>query len=349
MTYELYALLFSNGKRYLGITSKGAAERYAGHLRSAGKGSRLPVHCAIRKYGRPICKVLVIGEKQYIRDLEVSAILKFQTLNRKLGYNLAPGGDISPMHSKVVAAKMAATKRKRFETDPEFRKLLIAQAQHLQSPEARQRNNAAIRRPEVSAAKSKKLTGIKRFPEFVAALVLRNRSPKYREHMRTVITEVWSDPELRRQQSERFKGRIIPMEQRAQISASLMGHPGYGKGETRPEIAALMSQLTWITDGVTSRRVIKEVTPLPDGWRYGKTFKRKVPYNYVFTEEHLANMKTAAALKPPPGPKSDVTKQKLRERNLGKKQSTETIAARVLGRKNFYLAKRAAALQELTS
>lgn len=56
------------------------------------------------------------------------------------------------------------------------------------------------------------------------------------------VRRAWASPELREAQSKRFRGRTITPEQRARISASLKGHPGYGKGQKRsPEVCAKIS------------------------------------------------------------------------------------------------------------
>jgi hypothetical protein len=61
-----------NGKKYIGQTVHSASRRWGGHKLSANKGSRLPIHSAIRKYGPENFTVEVIAEslKPFLSDLE---------------------------------------------------------------------------------------------------------------------------------------------------------------------------------------------------------------------------------------------------------------------------------------
>ncbi len=106
----LYELLFPNGKRYFGITVHTARTRFwYGHVNSAKYGSKFPIHCAIRKYGKENVQIntKVIGKLSYIKLLEISAITAYQTIDRRYGYNRSPGGDLSPMLNPDVVARMA--------------------------------------------------------------------------------------------------------------------------------------------------------------------------------------------------------------------------------------------------
>lgn len=102
----LYLLVFSNGKEYIGLTTGSPKLRLLGHIRDSRK-RRVPVHHAFQKYGTPTLYTLAEGSLEYIQNLEIAAIDKFQTLAPK-GYNLAAGGQISPMKNPEVAAKVSA-------------------------------------------------------------------------------------------------------------------------------------------------------------------------------------------------------------------------------------------------
>jgi hypothetical protein len=135
--YYLYVILFPNGKRYFGITYDPRV-RYLEHLKCArGIRSKAPVHEAIRKYGvaGALFKVLVTGRKDYISQLEVLAIAEFDSLAGRNGYNISPGGDISPMTLADSIAKLSATNKLRAAEDPEFRQHLLVNAQKAQLPE----------------------------------------------------------------------------------------------------------------------------------------------------------------------------------------------------------------------
>lgn len=91
----LYRITFPNGKAYLGITAKTAAQRFVAHVYDSARGHDVAMQRAIRKYGAESAKVetLVIADRwDYLCDLERRAIVAFGT---KLphGYNTTDGGD----------------------------------------------------------------------------------------------------------------------------------------------------------------------------------------------------------------------------------------------------------------
>lgn len=105
----LYRLDFANGKSYIGITTKAPEKRLEGHRRST-KYSDLAVHRAWRKHGEPTMRVMAIIEDADLAATEIRAIAAYGTLVPN-GYNLGPGGDMSPMLNPIVAAKVSATNK----------------------------------------------------------------------------------------------------------------------------------------------------------------------------------------------------------------------------------------------
>lgn len=125
--YYLYVISFPNGKRYYGITSEAKPKaRFVGHLKLARNGGRGPLSCALRKFGGGSFRTLVVGGKEYIKELEVLAIAKFRTTNRQFGYNVAIGGDISPMETKAARRRLSKYMKDRCASDPQFVANLIA-------------------------------------------------------------------------------------------------------------------------------------------------------------------------------------------------------------------------------
>lgn len=108
-TLFLYRILFPNGKVYFGISTK-PKNRFRQHKQDARNGSDCPLHRALRKYGVESIKlqVLVQGSKEYIQNLEVTAIRYFQTFDIVYGYNVHPGGTLGTMLNPMVAAKVSA-------------------------------------------------------------------------------------------------------------------------------------------------------------------------------------------------------------------------------------------------
>ena len=168
---HLYKLDFSSGKSYVGITAASALERFKGHKKSARDGSQAAVHRAWRKYGDPELKVLAVVENQMLQDAEKRAVAVFGTFG-KGGYNLTPGGEISPFHVPAIFARAMANSiatRRSCPMSPEDR---FARGAGLRgkkhTPETRAKIREAINRPEARdkmALSRKKQIGQKRTPE----------------------------------------------------------------------------------------------------------------------------------------------------------------------------------------
>lgn len=105
---ELYCLIFPNKKRYFGI-SFSAEKRFMQHKKNAESGMNTLLYKAMRKYcsGGISLRILVVGPEKYIQDLEISAIRQFETSNIKYGYNVHPGGTLSPASNPLVAQKIS--------------------------------------------------------------------------------------------------------------------------------------------------------------------------------------------------------------------------------------------------
>lgn len=85
---------FSEG--YVGVTVKSPRERYNQHKNASKRGSQLPVHKAIRKYGDLDVVILIEGDEEFCYLVE-----KALRPTANVGYNVAPGGDISPTTGTV--------------------------------------------------------------------------------------------------------------------------------------------------------------------------------------------------------------------------------------------------------
>lgn len=106
---ELYKLTFPNGKCYIGITTVGAARRYAGHARGAAAGSKTKLYNAWRKHGAPALTTLAILEDGELAAAEARAVAAYETYGPR-GYNSTPGGDVSPATTPEFSAKMRGNK-----------------------------------------------------------------------------------------------------------------------------------------------------------------------------------------------------------------------------------------------
>lgn len=91
---------------YIGMSYR-PSYRFREHVSAAMSGGSLPIHKAIRKYGAEsiLMKVMATGTQAYISSLEIAAIAAFDT--RRTGYNVSPGGGISPMAIPETRAKVS--------------------------------------------------------------------------------------------------------------------------------------------------------------------------------------------------------------------------------------------------
>ena len=158
MNYYLYRLDFENEKIYFGIT-KNPERRYREHIASS-RLTKCPqvVHRAIKKCLEKVkMTVLVIGSKDYIRELEKKVIAEFNARDPKVGYNIAMGGEISPVagvgHTAASRAKMSKSQKRRIHSPEEVAKMRSSLMGRVFSPEHKQKLSKAsfarwARRPE---------------------------------------------------------------------------------------------------------------------------------------------------------------------------------------------------------
>jgi GIY-YIG catalytic domain len=102
--WSLYSINFPNGKRYIGITCR-EKERWKEHKNWSQKGEPMLVCRALKKYPDASFSVLVRGNQNYIAELEIAVIKKFKTRDLNFGYNVALGGQLSPMLVPEIAKK----------------------------------------------------------------------------------------------------------------------------------------------------------------------------------------------------------------------------------------------------
>ncbi len=110
--FEVYCATSPSGKRYVGLTSRGEAFRWAEHRGAARSGSDLPLYKAIRKYGAQAFRRTILermtteagakrAEQLWIKELGTFA---------PGGYNLTAGGDgmLGHVHTPEARAKISA-------------------------------------------------------------------------------------------------------------------------------------------------------------------------------------------------------------------------------------------------
>ena len=245
--YALYVLVFPHGKIYVGMSAK-PKQRWNSHARSARQGSALPVHAAIRRYGWGAVekRIIAIGSRDYIADLEIKAIEAFGTRKRTRGYNVSMGGDISPMTLPEVIEKvrlassapeaigrLCARNKAKVWTEEERDKISRTSIGRIFSEESRAKMRAAQlgkkKTPEHIALVAATLVGRKlspetrqRISEARAGKGTGKRSLEWCQHL-SESQKGRMTPEQRKQISDRNRSRITSPETRQRMSESHKG------------------------------------------------------------------------------------------------------------------------------
>lgn len=107
---DVYQLIFADGRSYIGITTKTAAQRYAAHSRQA-KCGRSVVYEAWRRLGPPQLVILQeLPDKNALAAAEVRWIAELGTFVPG-GYNSTFGGETSPSSTPLVARKISEQRK----------------------------------------------------------------------------------------------------------------------------------------------------------------------------------------------------------------------------------------------
>lgn len=106
MSGILYRLDFASGKSYIGVTRASLASRLRRHRYLVRSGSGNAVHEAWRKYGAPAARSLAVVEDRLLEISEQRAVAAYGT-RAPSGYNLTPGGDVSPSLMPEVRRKIS--------------------------------------------------------------------------------------------------------------------------------------------------------------------------------------------------------------------------------------------------
>lgn len=187
----LYKLEFASGRSYIGITERALRTRLKGHEAASAAGSKLAVHNAWRKYGKPFVVELasVAGEEELL-TLEVMAIAFFGTLLPG-GYNTTPGGDFNPSKLSEVKEKQGAVFRGKKMHPNSAKALQAANVGRQFSPEHRAKLSAAARGRPKSEEHKKRIglahLGKKANPEAVEKMRLALTGRKNPEHSKRMI------------------------------------------------------------------------------------------------------------------------------------------------------------------
>lgn len=107
---EVYCITFSNGKRYIGITSRTTEERIEDHVKEAGRNrsSDRLLYRAMRKYTYTFEKIADAETWEELQELEKKFIEEYNTFcGSGKGYNMTLGGDGTAGHTFSRPAEFA--------------------------------------------------------------------------------------------------------------------------------------------------------------------------------------------------------------------------------------------------
>ena len=99
------------GKIYIGITNQGSGARYRHHWYESRIGEPSPIHRSMAKYGEDNFTLEIIDFAETydeLKEKETFWIKKFNSRDRKIGYNLTEGGDgtFGRTHSEETKEKI---------------------------------------------------------------------------------------------------------------------------------------------------------------------------------------------------------------------------------------------------
>ena len=142
--YCVYKHTAPNGKVYIGITSRKPEKRW----RHDGSGySTSPhFHSAIKKYGWENIEheILITGlTKDEAGEMERKMIEKYNSTDRRFGYNEKTGGEYGATFCDDLLKRMSDIQKKRFENPSERERMRKARLGKRASPEARKRMSEA--------------------------------------------------------------------------------------------------------------------------------------------------------------------------------------------------------------
>jgi hypothetical protein len=214
-----------------------------------GSGRRITKQ--VKKHGTEnfIYEILVIGNKDYIFELEKNYITQELIESDEKCLNLTTGGNGVSYHSPKMK-KYISEKVKEVFANPEIRKQISDRQKKYF------RDN-----PEAAQKQADKLRGRKQSAENIE------------KRRKGLILNYINHPEVKEKISKKLKGRIIPDNVRKKISASSIGKKNSPEAilkikaarakqvfteETYEKSSKTMSTLTWMNDGTRSYRVKPE-------------------------------------------------------------------------------------------
>lgn len=145
-TYLVYKHVAPNGKVYIGITSQDPEQRWHGGSNYSGQSY---LYNAIKKYGWDSFKHVIIREgltEEEAKIAERKLIKHYDSRNRSKGYNITPGGDISPMKDLAVRKKSSESHKGKKQSIEQRLKQSLRQKGKIVSDETKRRTSESVKR-----------------------------------------------------------------------------------------------------------------------------------------------------------------------------------------------------------
>jgi len=121
--YQIYVITNTdNGKKYVGQTCRGVAQRWMQHKSAAKSGLDNYFYRAIRKHGEDAFSIEVVEEIETLEqsnEAERKWIAQLDSIDSNNGYNGTHGGDGS-MPTDLTCQKISETRKELFQ-NPEFK------------------------------------------------------------------------------------------------------------------------------------------------------------------------------------------------------------------------------------
>lgn len=199
-TTRLYCITNScNGKMYVGVTCGTLVKRWWTHQRDSAKGSPLPLHRAIRKYGASVFSVEELFEyptRNEALDAE-RYLIAVLDLRSSVGYNASEGGDggntmQGRTHTAETKALMSAGAKARGQRPPpmtqEQREALISLNRNKKLPEEHKAKLAAGRDANQHKARAAARARSAEYRAAKAAVLAKPPSPEHDRELAELVT-----------------------------------------------------------------------------------------------------------------------------------------------------------------
>ena len=230
--FTVYAHIFPNGKRYIGITMKKPRERWdSGH----GYSGQKFMFNAIKKYGWDNIKheILFSGlTQEEAEQKERELIAQYQTTNPEYGYNIDLGGSHQGKASEQTRKKLSLNAKKRM-SDPAYKEKM-RQANlgrtHITSEETKKKMSLALKGRKLSQDHIEKIrlsNRTRKISEETKDKMRRARlgrkfSEETRKKLSLINKERMKDPEYKRKFIE-SRPKVVSEETRKKMSSSHLG------------------------------------------------------------------------------------------------------------------------------